>query len=111
MQDIEHTLEYLRDNAKKYAVAKANYEHLKEFRKSKKALLKIEAEKQGVSQSTKQEDYAYSHREYLELLDGLRVACEEEARHRQLMETARQRLEVWRTEQANDRAERKGYGL
>lgn len=110
MQDIEHTLEYLRDNAKKYAVAKASYEHLKEFRKSKKALLKIEAEKQGITQSNKQEDYAYSHPEYLQLLDGLRVACEEEAKHRQLMETARQRLEVWRTEQANDRAERKGYG-
>ena len=109
MQDIEVTLVYLRDNAARYAEAKAAYEYIKEFRKSKKAILKIEAEKSGITQATKQEDYAYSHPEYILLLDGLKVACEEEAKMRQMMETARQRLEVWRTEQANERMERKAY--
>ena len=109
MQDIEHTLTYLRDNGKKYAKAKADYEYIKEFRKSKKAILKVEAERQGITQATKQEDYAYSHPDYLQLLDGLKVACEEEAKMRQMMETARQRLELWRTEQANERIERKAY--
>jgi hypothetical protein len=55
----------------------------------------------------KQETFAYSHDEYMELLQGLRVAVEEEEKYRWLMIAAQARIEVWKTNQYNTRAELK----
>jgi hypothetical protein len=108
--DIEKTMQYLRDNAQQYAESKAARVYLQEFRKSKKALLQIEAEKLGIKTGQEREAYAYAHDEYIALLHGLQNAIEREEYLSIMMDGCRARIELYRTECANERAERKGYG-
>jgi len=108
--DIERTMAYLRDNAQAYAESKAARVYLQEFRKSKKALLQIEAEQKGIKTGQEREAYAYAHPEYILLLQGLQNAVEKEEYLSIMMDGCRMRIELYRTEQANERAERKGYG-
>jgi hypothetical protein len=53
----------------------------------------------------KQETYAYAHPDYIEILEGIREAVEQEERYRWLMAAAQARIEVWRTEQYSARME------
>jgi len=108
--DIEKTMAYLRDHAGEYAEAKAARVYLEQFRKSKKALLMIEAEKAGIKTGQERESYAYAHDEYILLLQGLQHAVEKEEKLKIMMDGCRMRIELYRTECANERAERKGYG-
>ncbi|HGM7654162.1 TPA: hypothetical protein ACKQDU_004499 [Pseudomonas aeruginosa] len=107
---IERPLTFIRDKAAEFAEAKSNRVYLEQFRKSKKALLMLEAERNGVKTIAAQESYAYAHDEYLELLKGLQVAVEREEYLAMQIRAAQIRIELFRTEQANQRAERKGYG-
>lgn len=107
---IEKPLTFIRDKASDHAKAKADRVYLEQFRKSKKALLMVEAEKSGIKTVAQQEAYAYSHPDYLGLLDGLKVAVEREEYLRTQIQVAQLRIELFRTEQANQRAERAGYG-
>lgn len=109
--DIEAILTDLRSVGMKSAEAKATRIHLEEFRKTKKALLMVEAEKAGISSIAAQEKYAYAHKDYIAFLDGLRVAIEQDGKLYLALERARLKVEVWRTKQANERIERKGYGV
>lgn len=102
---IEGTLEFIRDHASKYSEALANREYLREYRKSKKAILIIEAEQQGIKTAQGREAYAYSHPSYLDLLKGLQVAIEEAERLRLLIKGAELRIEVWKTQQFRASAE------
>ena len=52
-----------------------------------------------------QEREAYSADEYQQLLKGLAVAVENEARLEWQLEAAKLRIEIWRTKSANDRME------
>ncbi len=100
--NIFRVLDYIRDNASKYAQAKANRAYLEEFRKSKKAILFSQAPQGTV---VDREAYAYSHPEYLELLDGLKVAVEMEAYMKTMLDAAHLKAEAWRTLESNKRAE------
>lgn len=100
--DPHKAVEYILKNAGRFAKAKAERVYLEEFRKSKKALL--------MSQSTAEaanarEQYAYSHQEYIELLEGLKQAVEIEEKLRWDLIAAQARVEIWRTESANARNE------
>lgn len=101
--DVFRVLDFMRDNAKKYAQAKANRIHLEEFRKSKKALLYQDAPPGTVAEK---EAYAYAHADYLALLDGLKDAVQAEEGLRWQLEAAKLKIETWRTLQSNQRAER-----
>lgn len=95
-------VDYILANGKIFAKAKAERIYLEEFRKSKKAIL--------MSQSTAEaanarEQYAYSHPEYLSLLDGLKAAIEVEEKLRWDLIAAQTRVEIWRSEEASARAE------
>jgi Mg-chelatase subunit ChlD len=93
-----------------YAKAKAEAEYLKEFRKSKKAILVIEAEKkEKIKTGAMREAYAYSHADYMQLLEGLKVATEKAESLRWRMTIAQERVNVWRTKQANGRKEQGMY--
>src|SRR5574343_318703 len=107
---IEKPLTFIRDKAPAFANAKASRVYLEQFRKSKKALLMVEAEQKGVKTMAEREAYAYSHPEYIDLLQGLRFAVEEEEKLAMLITSAKLRIELYRTEQANQRAERGAYG-
>jgi hypothetical protein len=50
-----------------------------------------------------QEREAYSDKEYLELLNGLKVAVEREEEERWGLIAAQARIDVWRTTEANNR--------
>lgn len=109
MKPIEETLEFIRAKAKEHAEALASREYLKEFRKSKKAMLINEAEKQGVKGQQARESYAYAHDEYIALLDGLRVAIERECELRHLIKVSELRCEIWRSQNSRAKAEMNSY--
>ena len=107
---IERRLEELRQTAKKYAIAYAQREYLDEFKKSKLSMLMKSAERDGFSTAAAQEREARAHPDYLALLDGLKEATEASEALRWELKIAEIGAEVWRTQQASKRAERKGYG-
>lgn len=107
---VERPLTFIRDNARLYAKAKSERVYLEQFRKSKKALLMAEAGQAGIKTSAAQEAYAYAHPDYQGLLKGLKVAIEQEEYLAMQITAAKLRIELYRTEQANQRAERHGYG-
>lgn len=108
---VEKQLVYIRDNARSYAEAKAQRVYLDQFRKSKKALLMAEAAGNGISAIGKQETYAYSHSDYIDLLEALKIATAEEERLKILIRVAELKIETWRTQEANNRFERKAYNV
>ena len=100
MSDPNKAVDYLLANAGKFAKAKSERVYLEEFRKSKKAILMSQS---TLEAANAREQYAYSHPEYLLLLDGLRAAVEVEEKLRWDLIAAQARVEIWRTEQANNR--------
>lgn len=93
-------VDYVIANAGKFAQAKATRVYLEEFRKSKKALLMGQS---SLEAANAREQFAYSHPEYLELLHGLREAVEVEEKLKWDLIAAQARIEIWRTESANNR--------
>ncbi|HHZ97174.1 MAG TPA: hypothetical protein EYN67_16870 [Flavobacteriales bacterium] len=77
--NIENLFHEWRASIDEAAKAKADEVYLREFRKSKKAMLMQEGKDEGHKTGQERESYAYAHPEYLELLDALRVATETNA--------------------------------
>jgi hypothetical protein len=100
MEDFVERMERMAEAIPKYAKAKAERVYIEQFRKSKKALLMGECD---AKTAVAKEQYAYSHPEYRQLLDGLRDAVEYEEKCRWSLERFKMELEHWRTLQANDR--------
>jgi len=98
--DPHKAVDFLLANAGKYAQAKASRIYIEEYRKSKKALLMGECPEKAVNA---REQYAYSHPEYISLLEGLKAAVEVEESLRWSQIAAQLRVEVWRSEQASNR--------
>jgi len=105
--NIFRALDFIRDNAPLYAKAKSERIFLEEFRKSKKALMMREAELAGHKTVAVQEREAYAHPEYIQVLEALKYAVEEEEKLRWLIVGAQAKIEAWRTIEANKRAEAK----
>jgi hypothetical protein len=102
--DPHRAVDYIRDNGKFYAKAKADRIYMEEYRKSLKAILMKRSMETAVNA---QEREAYSHPEYLDLLKGLREAVEAEEKLRWDMVAAQARVEVYRTQEASKRMEYK----
>lgn len=102
-QKAEAAVSYMRQKAGDFARAKALRTHLEEFRKTRKALGMREAEERGFKTAALQEREAYAADAYRELLDGLRVAVEDEERLRWELESAKLTVEIYRTQSANNR--------
>jgi hypothetical protein len=75
---------------------------IEEFKKSKKALLMNQCSAETVNA---REQYAYSHSEYIQLIDGLKEAVEIEESLKWKMTAAQMRVEIWRSLEATSRAE------
>ena len=95
---VDHILRY----AEKFARAKSERVYIEHYRKSLKALL---MKRSGETAIGAQEREAYAHSEMIALLDGLKAATEIEERLKWDITAATLRVEIWRTEQANNRAE------
>lgn len=100
--DPQKAVDYIRDNADRFAQAKANRVYIEEFRKSKKAILMGESKAKS---AVEREQYAYSHPEYLSLLEGLKAAVEIEEKVKWDMTAAQLRIEVWRSQEASNRGQ------
>ena len=98
--DPQSAVDYLLKVAPEYAKAKAERVYIEEFRKSKKAILMQQCSEQSIGA---QEREAYAHPDYIKLLAGLQAAVEAEETLRWKMTAAQLRVEVWRTQSANDR--------
>jgi hypothetical protein len=96
-------VDYIIENAPKYAKAKAERIYLEEFRKTKKALLMKVAMEAGYESAAAQEREAYAHSDYQVLLKGLAEAIEEEETLKWKLTAATIKGEIWRTESANER--------
>lgn len=107
---IERRLVELRETADRFAKAFAQREYIDEFKKSKLALLMKDAERQGFTTSAAQEREARAHPEYIGLIEGLRDATETAESLRWKLKIAEIGADVWRSQEATKRAERKGYG-
>ena len=108
MENPDKVVEFLLKNASKYAKAKSERIYIEEFRKSKKALLMQIAQIKGVETMAAQERDAYANAEYQELLKGLRDAVEVEETLRWQLIAAQMKIDLYRTEQANNRFIDKG---
>ncbi len=108
--DPHKAIDYIISVGKRYAKAKSTRVQLHEFRKSKKALL-IQQAPASCKTITDKESYAYAHEEYLQLLLDLENAVYIEEECRIFIKAAELRVDVWRTEQSNNRVEYKAGGL
>ena len=97
-------IEFILEQAPKYAEAKAQRIYLEEFRKTKKALLMQEVA-QKFPAFAAQEREAYAHKEYQDLILGLKEAVEEEEKLKWQMTAAMNKIEIWRTAESTKRAE------
>lgn len=101
--DPNQAVDFILKNSGLYSKAKAQRIYLEEFRKSKKALLMQEAFMAGVETMAAQERDAYARTEYQELLKGLQEAVEIEEKLKWQLTGAQLRVDIWRTNQANNR--------
>lgn len=99
--DPNKAVDFLLANAGKYAKAKADRLHIEEFRKSKKALLMAQSTEKAANA---REQFAYAHPEYIELLGAYRTAVEVEESLRWAQIAAQLRVEIWRSQEASNRA-------
>lgn len=104
--DVEKAVEWLRTNARAAGKAKAERIYVEEYRKTVKAQLM--AEKAGEPIGA-QERYAYAHQQYVAHLQAIREAVEKDEAMRWLMVAAEAKIEAWRTQNANARAEGRAY--
>jgi hypothetical protein len=100
-EEAMRCIDYIRDNAPKYAEAKAQSTFLEKFLNSKKSMLM--SEETGTLGA--REAYAYAHPDYVEVLRGLKesVAVEHEIKCR--IDAAKMKFEFWKTQQFNTRVE------
>jgi len=99
--DPQSAVDYMVKSAPVYAKARSERVYLEEFRKSKKALLMQQHSDKPIGA---QEREAYAHPEYIGLLAALRVAVEAEENARWMLIAAQTRVEVWRSQEASNRA-------
>ena len=90
---IEKSLHFINKQADEYAKAKAQRVYLEEYRKTLKAMLMNEAEREGRKTGQERESYAYADQRYIDLLKGLREALEVEERLRWKLLSARENID------------------
>ena len=102
----DRAIEYIRDNAPKYAEAKATRVFIENYLRSVKS--KLMGNEEGTLGA--KEAYAYAHEDYVEQLKALRIATEEEERLKFMLSAAQLRLEVWKTNEYTKRQELRNLG-
>lgn len=99
--EIDRALDYLRDSANEAAQARADRVYVEEYRKTIKAQLMKEHD--GKS-AVIQEREAYADRRYVTHLEAIREAVFKDERMRFLTAAAQAKIEAWRTQSSNERA-------
>lgn len=100
MTDPNEAIDYIIKNSEKHAQAKANRVYIEAYRKTVKAQLMAQSTAKTISE---RETEAYGHADYATLLEGLKEAVMQEEKLKFLLIAAQMRVDVWRTNQANNR--------
>lgn len=103
--DPQSAVDYMIAKSKHYAVAEANKIYMEELRKTVKAEQMIEAEQAGHKTAAMQEREAYASPRYQQHLLALQAAVEVREELRWMLIAAQARIEVWRSQEASNRAE------
>lgn len=103
-RDPHKAVDYILKHAALFAKAKAERTYIEQYRKSLKAMLMKRSMENAIGA---QEREAYAHSEMIDLLKGLQAAVEIEEKLKWDITAAELRVEIWRTEQANNRVEGK----
>lgn len=96
--EIERALDFMRDNATKAAQAKANRIYMTEFRKVVKAQIMREFDSNPLGA---QEAIAYAHNRYVEHLQAMRTAIEQDEYLTWMMAAAEAKISAWQTQSRN----------
>ena len=99
-EEIDKALDFLRDNAREAAQARADRVYVTEYRKYLKATLMKE---HGSLSAVLQEREAYSDPRYVEHLEAIRDAVAQDEQHRFMRVAAEAKIEAWRTQSSNNR--------
>ena len=98
--EVEKSVDYLRDSAEPCAKRRAERLYLDEFSRALKAQIMAEHLAEPVNA---QERWALSDMRYKNHLAALKVAIYEDEKGRFLRQAAEAKLEAWRTQCANER--------
>ena len=93
-KDVEKALDFLRDSAEYAAQHRANRVYAEEYRKTLKAKLMSESADMPVNA---QEREAYKNVQYIDHLQVMKDAIEEDEKMRFLIEAAKVKISVWQT--------------
>ena len=102
--DPHDSIDFIYKNGAIYGIAKSNRVYAEELRKTIKAELMVEALEKGMEAVNAQERYAYSHPRYKTHLMAIKEAYEEEEKLRWQLIAAQERVGVWRSQEASNRA-------
>jgi hypothetical protein len=98
--DPNKCIDFILENAGKYAQAKGELAQLETFKSSLKSIM---MKKSGEQTIGAQEREAYADPSYQQLLKGLAAAIEQEETLRWELEAARLDVEIWKTQSFLDR--------
>lgn len=99
--DIEKALDYLRDNARKAAQAKAERIYMIEYRKAVKGQIMRENDDKALGA---QEAIAYADPRYVKHLEAMRDAVEADEYFTWMRVSAEAKINAWQTQSANSRS-------
>lgn len=104
--DIEHYIQAVREAAEHWATCKAELVYMDHWRRALLARLAQESDAPSVSARDQE---ALASAAYKTHLEGLKEAVEREALALWALKRAEMKVELWRTQQATARMERKAY--
>ena len=104
-EDVQKSLDYLRDSAPKAAVARSQAKTMEKYVGIVEARAKILATQDGLSNAASQ-DWARSSVDYKTSIDAWQEAVRVDCEFTMLREAAASRLDAWRTWQATERMAR-----
>ena len=100
--DPTKAIEFIQKNAETYAQAKADRLFIEGYLKYVKANLMNQSDSSSLGAK---EQYAHSHEEYLQQLEAMKVATEQEEKLKYLMEAAKMKVEVYKVQEYTKRTE------
>ena len=109
--EIERLLTEFRDIAESYSVTRSTLVYLEEAKKAMVASQMKGAQMKGVQTAAAQEREALSSEDYKNLLVEIREAVRNKTRDEFNLRRIEMEIEVWRTNQANERLERERFML
>ena len=100
--DPNKAIRYIQENALPYAQAKADRIYIENYAKVLKSRLALESDKKTLGD---REMEAYASPQYEELMRGLKAAVEIEDNLKYMLDAAKLKVEVWKTQEQSRRAE------